>query len=101
MVRTFAGLYLFVLRSSESVCLRGMAAVPAVYIELPFKFSEPPFKSSYFIFKTLNNLFLTSDYYALTLDDHDECFRVMVCQCRNLVTFHGSISLISIISHNL
>jgi len=71
-----------------------MAAVPAVYIELPFKFSET-------LFKTLNNLCLTVDYYTLTLDDQDECFRVMVCQCKNLIMFRGSISLISIISHNL
>ncbi|MDO9540519.1 MAG: hypothetical protein Q7J09_11050 [Methanocalculus sp.] len=81
ITRTFPGFWPFFFRSFESICGRGTAAVPTVHSELSFKFSDPRFKSSYCLYKAL-------DCVLLTLDNSDECFWVMVCQCKDLVTFY-------------
>jgi len=87
--RTVTGLFPFGLWSFKSISGRGTATVLTVHSELPFKFSDPCFKLSHRFFKTLNCLFLA-------LDDRDECFRVLLCQCKDLVTYHGSMPSTSI-----
>jgi len=87
--RTFTSVFAVHLRSFEPIGGRRATAVPTVHIELTFKFSNTLFESSHRFVKT-------SDCFILTLDDRDECFRVMVCQCKDLVTVHTTISSMSV-----
>ena len=76
--RTFPGLFTLFLRPFEAIGGWGTTAVLTVHVETSFEFSDPGLLLLHQLFQTL--------------DDRDDRFRVVLYQCKNIVTFHDDIT---------